>query len=71
MSFLANESLIFTIYLKFLVQRYITCHGFFAGEGEDPKTPHFHPKNGVTLNITRVKYTIDFQMSFMFQTNLR
>ena len=73
MSFLENESLIFVIYLKFRIQRYITCQGFFVGKRLNSRinvqnTPFSPKKNDVTLNITKVKYTINFQiMPFMVQ----
>ena len=61
MSFFVNESLIVMIYLKFRIQQYITCQGFFAGKGLNTrmkvqKYAIFTRKNYVTLNITKVKY---------------
>ena len=61
MSFLANESLILIIW------------GFFAGKSLNSKmkvqkSPIFTEKNDVTLNITRVKYTTNFEiMPFIVQ----
>ena len=77
MSFLANESLIFIIYLKFRVQRYIICKGFLVCKGLDSRTkiqkyPIFTEKNDVTLNLTKMKYTINFQiMPFMVQNKTK
>ena len=34
----------------------------FKFKDKGPKIPHFHRKNEVTLNITKVKYTINFQI---------
>ena len=74
MSFLENESLIFVIYLKFWIQRYITCQGFFVSKRLNSrmkvqKYPIFIEKNDVTLNITKVKNTVIFKiMPFMVQT---
>ena len=67
MSFFVNESLVFIIYLKFQIQQYITCQGSFAGKGLNSKIKVqkyaiFTGKNDVTLNITKVKYTINFQI---------
>ena len=69
MSSLANESLIFMIYLKFRVQQFITCQGFFTGKGLNSrikiqKYPIFTEEN----NVIKVKYAIHFQIiSFMVQ----
>ena len=74
MSFMTNASLIFTIYLKFQIQRYITCQVFFAGKGLNSRiNPQnylmFTEQNDVTLNATKVKCTINFQiMPFMVQS---
>ena len=62
MLFLANESLIFVIYLQFRIYWYIPCQSFFCEErfefkDNGPKMPHFHQKNDVTLNITKIKNT--------------
>ena len=57
---MADESLIIIIYLKFWIQQY-----------RGPKIPHFHQKNDITLNITKVKYTINFQMTFMVQNKIQ
>ena len=67
MSFFVNESLVFIIYLKFRIQQYITCQGSFTGKGLNSKIKVqkyaiFTGKNDVTLNITKVKYTINFQI---------
>ena len=73
MSFLVSESLILIIYLKFGIQQYITCQVFFCVSGfkfgvKVQKYPIFTEKNDVTLNIIKVKCTINFQaMPFMVQ----
>ena len=49
MPFLANESLIFIIYLKFCIQQYVTWQGLlwvrgWIGKEKGQKIPHPHPK---------------------------
>ena len=73
MSFLVNESLILVIYLKFGIQWYIRCQGFFRCKSLNSrikvqKYPIFTKKKTVTLNIITVKCTINFQTTpFMVQ----
>ena len=73
MSFLVNEGLILIIYLKFGIQRYIRCQGFFRCKSLNStikvqKYPIFTKKKNVTLNIIKVKCTINFQKTpFMVQ----
>ena len=67
MSFLANESLIFISYSKFGIQWYITCLGIFWKRISIQDKFHEYPifttkKNDVTLNIIKVKYTINLQI---------